>query len=97
MTSGVGRWPGHADGCFVVRDPLTRSSPPARCLPGGFLDDGPASGAHPGHIRAIISVTSLPGVANLPASRTITFYPYVWIEGSEGKGVMLKNLPGGTA
>jgi hypothetical protein len=45
-----------------------------------------------------LSVTSLPRVANLPAvSRAITFYPYVWIEGSEEKGVMLKKMPGGSA
>jgi hypothetical protein len=48
--------------------------------------------------RSALSVTSLPGVANLPAaSRAVTFYPGVWIGGSEEKGVMLKNVPGGSA
>jgi hypothetical protein len=48
--------------------------------------------------RSALSVTSLPGVANLPAvSRAFAFYPYVWIEGSEEKGVMLKKMPGGSA
>jgi hypothetical protein len=48
--------------------------------------------------RSALSVTSLPRLAGLPAvCARLTFYPYVWIEGSEGKGVMLKNMPGGSA